>query len=44
MSTQTDMLKDITDTQPIGGIGNINDFDKELENKSHENKALSEFL
>lgn len=38
------MLKDITDTQPIGGIGNINDFDKELKNQSHENKALSEFL
>ena len=44
MSTQTDMLKDITDTQLIGGIGNIDDFDKEIKNKSHENKALSEFL
>lgn len=44
MSTQTDMLKDITDTQPIGGIGNINDFDEEIKNKSHENKALSAFL
>ena len=44
MSTQTDMLKDINNTQPIGGVGNISDFDKELDNQSHENKALSAFL
>lgn len=45
MSTQTDVLKDnIQDIKPVGGIGNFSDFDKELEEKSKENKALSEFL
>lgn len=45
MSTQTDVLKDNTqDIKPVGGIGNFSDFDKELEEKSKENKALSEFL
>lgn len=45
MSTQTDVLKDNTQNiQPVGGIGNFSDFDKELDEKSKENKALSEFL
>jgi hypothetical protein len=45
MSTQTDVLKDNTqDIKPVGGIGNFSDFDKELNEKSKENKALSEFL
>lgn len=45
MSTQTDVLKDNTqDIKPVGGIGNFSDFDKELDEKSKENKALSEFL
>lgn len=45
MSTQTDVLKDNTQNiQPVGGIGNFSDFDKELNEKSKENKALSEFL
>ena len=45
MSTQTDVLKDNTqDIKPLGGIGNFSDFDKELNEKSKENKALSEFL
>lgn len=45
MSTQTDVLKDNTQNiKPVGGIGNFSDFDKELDEKSKENKALSEFL
>ena len=45
MSTQTDVLKDNTqDIKPVGGIGNFSDFDKELNEKSKENKALFEFL
>ena len=45
MSTQTDVLKDNTQNiKPVGGIGNFSDFDKELNEKSKENKALSDFL
>lgn len=45
MSTQTDVLKDNTQNiKPVGGIGNFSDFDKELDEQSKENKALSEFL
>ena len=45
MSTQTDVLKDNTQNiQSVGGIGNFSDFDKELNENSKENKALSEFL
>lgn len=45
MSTQTDMLKDnAKEPEHIGGVGNVADFNKKLNEESIENTALSEFL